>query len=457
MNNEYIYDIRNARLAAAGLTVYKSLVEDETVKGFLDLLDMIDDESSDSYDIVNAYHWLVHDLLAMQSGDGINPWKDHVLELVLSDDNAFSRYCQDMNDKADMPYAIRQAVKSDLQHLEEICSVDSDMLKRVIGLQTGMATHDWPGWDMLYNPGYMMRRSDNAESDDSLRWLEAQRISVKKRIADSASWNDSIDVLAEFYKNAGIGVFNKYLAFRWVSTYGGYLKGIADPDPIRLENLIGYDIQRQQVVDNAERFVKGYPANNMLLYGDRGTGKSSTVKALIHRYGKDGLRLIEVSRDDLDDFYSILEVLKPYKQRFLLFVDDLAFDAGESAYTGLKAVLEGGIEARPDNVAIFATSNRRHLVKEFFGDRADGDELHEGDTKQEKLSLADRFGIVVTFLQPDQEEYLRIVDGLARQNGIAMDEDQLHNLALQWQAKHNGRSGRTAAQFITYLLAHIDK
>jgi hypothetical protein len=460
MNNEYIYDIRNARLAAAGLTVYKSITEDETVRSFLDLLEMIDDESSMPYDIVNAYHWLVHDLLSIQSGDGVNPWKDHILDLMLNDENAFSKYCQSMEDNADIPYAIQQAVKSDMQYLQTLCSIDSDVLKQNIGMRTGMVAQHWPGWDILYNPGYSRKDEQPNQEDDSLQWLQNQRISIKRRIADSACWSDMIDALAEFYKKMGISIFNKYLTFRWVGSragYTGYLAGVAEPDPIRLDNLIGYDVQRKQVIDNAERFVAGYPANNMLLYGDRGTGKSSTVKALIHRYGKDGLRLIEVSRDNLNDFYDILDTVRSFKQRFILFVDDLAFDADESAYTGLKAVLEGGIEARPDNVVIFATSNRRHLVKEYFSDRMDGDEMHEGDTRQEKLSLADRFGIVVTFLQPDQEEYLEIVDGLARRQGIEMNIDELNSMALQWQAKHNGRSGRTAAQFITYLLAHTSR
>lgn len=459
MNNEFIYEIHNARMAAAGLTIYKGLMDDEVMRSFLELLDMIDDDSAVPYDIVNAYHWLVHDLLFMQSGDGVNPWKDHVLDLILNDDNVFSRYCQDIDDPADVPYAIQQAVKSDMQHLQLLCSVDSDTLKEAIAFRTGLLTHQWPGWDILYSADYQEKKEevDQQERDDSLQWLWQRRTALKQRIASSPYWPDMIGGLIEFYKEVGVGIFNQYLAFRWISgsnEYTGYLDGVPDPDPIRLDDLVGYEVQRQQVLDNTERFVAGYLANNMLLYGDRGTGKSSTVKALVHKYGKKGLRLIEVSKRDLADFPKILRLLYKIKRRFIIFVDDLSFDGDESAYTGLKAVLEGGIEARPDNVVIYATSNRRHLVKEYFNDRADGDELHEGDTKQEKLSLADRFGIVVTFLQPDQEQYLAIVDGLAKQKGINMDIDELHRLALQWQAKHNGRSGRTAAQFITYLLAH---
>ncbi|MCL6635108.1 MAG: ATP-binding protein [Peptococcaceae bacterium] len=197
------------------------------------------------------------------------------------------------------------------------------------------------------------------------------------------------------------------------------------------------------------------PANNVLLYGDRGTGKSSTVKALLNHYRDRGLRLVEVAKGDLNGFALIARQLRDRPQRFIIFVDDLSFEESEVAYKELKAVLEGGLESRPANVLIYATSNRRHLVREHFSDRAapagpDG-EVRGNDTVQEKLSLADRFGITVLFTSPDRALYLDIVRGLAKQRGISLAEGELERRALLWEAWHNGRSGRTARQFVDQI------
>ncbi|HHX94408.1 MAG TPA: ATP-binding protein, partial [Clostridia bacterium] len=247
------------------------------------------------------------------------------------------------------------------------------------------------------------------------------------------------------------------LAFRWVPGKG--LVGIASPDPVKLEDLIRYERQREEVVANTRRFVQGYPANNVLLYGDRGTGKSSTVKGLIHKLGREGLRLVEVSREGFKDFPEIMAILEERPQRFIIFIDDLSFEEYETEYKSLKAVMEGGIQSQPENVLIYATSNRKHLVKETFGDRTGpgggGVEVHPGDGKEEKISLADRFGLVVTFLRPDQKTYLDIVKGLAEKEGIAFEGEELESLALKWEMLHNGRSGRTARQFIQDILGRM--
>ena len=196
---------------------------------------------------------------------------------------------------------------------------------------------------------------------------------------------------------------------------------MAAPDPIRLDQLVGYERERELVLQNTEQFLAGFAANSVLLYGDRGTGKSSTVKALLNEHAERGLRLVEVSRDDLGDFPWIIQQLRERPERFILFVDDLSFDEGERDYRGLKAVLEGSVEARPNNVVLYATSNRRHLVQERWTDREStlSAEIHGQDTMQEKLSLSDRFGIRVVFPSPDQRRYLAVVEALASQRGLA--------------------------------------
>ncbi len=233
--------------------------------------------------------------------------------------------------------------------------------------------------------------------------------------------------------------------------------GVDRPDPIRLRELIGYEHERQPAVRNAERFVAGFPANNVLLYGERGTGKSSTVKALLNEFGERGMRLIEVPKEHLGDYPQLMQLLHGRRERFILYVDDLSFEEQETHYKALKAILEGGIEARPENVILYATSNRRHLVRERFSDRARGeeDEVHVLDTMEEKLSLADRFGIRVTFTGPDQERYLRIVRALAEHRGIRLDPEDLDRRALLWAQRQRGRSGRTARQFVDALVGEL--
>ena len=220
---------------------------------------------------------------------------------------------------------------------------------------------------------------------------------------------------------------------------------------------MGYETERELLLRNTEHFLAGYPANNVLLYGDRGTGKSSTIKALLSAYGDRGLRLVEVPKAQLGDLPLVLRLLRDRRERFVLFIDDLSFQETETEYKALKAVLEGGLEARPPNVLLYATSNRRHLVQERFEDRAGAvnGELHGVDTVQEKLSLSDRFGITLTFLAPDQERYLGIVSSLAAARALPIDAQELRSRALTWATRHKGRSGRTARQFVDYLSGEL--
>ena len=258
---------------------------------------------------------------------------------------------------------------------------------------------------------------------------------------------------------AGVGIYGRYRAFRWVrgGRDGGHPEGVAYPDPVTLADLVGYEREREPAIRNAERFAAGLPANNVLLYGERGTGKSSTVKALLNEFGDRGLRLIEVPKEHLGDFPELMAAVRNRRQRFILYVDDLSFEEQETHYKALKAILEGGIEARPDNVVLYATSNRRHIVRERFGDRtpASDDDVHAMDTMEEKLSLSDRFGIRVRFGAPDEGRYLQIIHGIAEQRGVSLSGDELDRRALSWARRQNGRSGRTARQFVDALIGEL--
>lgn len=253
------------------------------------------------------------------------------------------------------------------------------------------------------------------------------------------------------------GAFERTLAFRWDVRRGrGRLVPIADPERVELADLVGVDRALARLLANAEQFVSGHPSNHVLLYGERGTGKSSAVKGLLGRFGERGLRIVEVQKADLLHLPDVLDALRGAPQRFLLFCDDLAFDAGEPAYRELKAALEGSLVAPPDNVRIIATSNRRHLLPESVADNRaarldESGDLHVGETVDEKLALSDRFGLVIGFYPFDQRTYLEIVEHYAARAGLRTPPDEIRTQALRWALDRSSRSGRTARQFVDDL------
>ncbi len=286
-------------------------------------------------------------------------------------------------------------------------------------------------------------------------------------LATGTPWPDLINILTAYHRQYGAGVCARFAAFRWLPQRAPGsgasvppLAGVMAPDPVRWEQLAEYEAERAAVAANTERFLAGLPASNVLLYGERGTGKSATVKALLWRYAEQGLRMVEVERRQLAAIPEILAYLTGRGGKFILFADDLSFDEGDSSYKDLKAVLEGSLAARPANVLVYATTNRRHLVTEKFGDRSagaagDDSEVRRFDTLQEKLSVSDRFGLTIIFPSPDQEAYLRIVAHLAAQAGIAIAPAELRDKALRWALWRNGQTPRSARQFIDDLLASL--
>ncbi len=256
-----------------------------------------------------------------------------------------------------------------------------------------------------------------------------------------------LEGLTEFYRVNGTGLFACYRAFRWEN---GVLFPIDHPDAPKEHELLGYERQRTAVIENTRAMMAGHAVNNVLLYGDSGTGKSAAVKALLAREEFADLRMIELQKDGLGDLPALIRLLRNRRQKFILFLDDLAFDQDDCTYSQLKTILEGGLEARPDNVAIYATSNRRNLVRQTFSDRA-GDEVDAAETVQEKTALADRFGLRVAYLPLNKADFLKLVDGLAWLEGIGMDPEELHAQAIRWEAHHPGRTPRTARQFIAGL------
>jgi uncharacterized protein len=362
-----------------------------------------------------AYGSWVRSLADRQQG-----WQDYLLERLLFDDNPFTRSVQ----LGGVPDVLEQAALHDLELLRQIYHCGSQQLALLC---------DGFAWvDKLAVPG--------------------SRTALREKLA-SRNWVGLLPDLIAHYRHHGTGIFGEYQSFYW---QGGALRGIAVPDNGKLANLTGYEWQRSALLKNTEALVAGYPALNVLLYGARGCGKSSLVKALVPEFADRGLRLIEVSKQDAVDLPLILQNLQGQPQKFILFVDDLSFEADEAAFKALKVVLEGSSIGRPPNSVVYATSNRRHLIREFFADRPrpqDSDEIHHWDTVQEKLSFSDRFGLTLTFEPADQDIYLEIVRHLARDLKISATD--LEFRALQWATQQNGRSGRTARQFVDSLGAEL--
>ena len=257
----------------------------------------------------------------------------------------------------------------------------------------------------------------------------------------------TFEELAAFYQENGAGLYAKYRAFLWEE---GRLVPVADPDCPHPVELLGYDQQRKQVLDNTRLLVEGKPSNNVLLFGDGGTGKSATVKSMLYLPGMENLRLIEIQKENLVGMPRLIRSLAGRRQSFILFIDDLAFDQDDKTYSSLKTILEGGLEKRPLNVAIYATSNRRHLVRQTFSDRA-GDEVDAVETIQEKTSLAERFGVRIPYLALNQAEFLDMVERMADLYGVDMDRQALRTGAIRWEMRHPGRTPRTAKQYIASL------
>lgn len=278
------------------------------------------------------------------------------------------------------------------------------------------------------------------------------------RLAEAADVKDFTRALMDHYEKCGAGMLGLYKAFRVDPSAAGEtdlrLIPVTDSEDVSFDKLIGYETQKKTLKDNTEAFLNGHFANNVLLYGDSGTGKSTSVHALMHEYADRGLRLIEVSKPDRAKIPQILAAIKKRNYRFILFLDDLSFEEGESDYKELKAMLEGALETRSDKVLIYATSNRRHLIREVWGDRSDmeyNEDVHRSDTMEEKLSLASRFGVTIYYPKPGPREYLEIVRSLAARKGLELSGQELEDAARKWELRHGGMSGRTASQFVTWI------
>ena len=412
------------RIQVVSLLLYQAVLDDDVGQAFLSLLNTLSTVkgvANERAQCLSAYgHWF--QTLARTG----KSWGDYILGRLLLADNAFTHATQHCS-LAELPPPLIAAARHDLQILQDLYTLP---------------------------PGYISRWVQTACQLPTAP-VEWSLTPTSMPISLPPKWSDGMSELADYYQRQGIGQFGQFHGFRW---HQGQLLGLPKTDPIRLAQLAAYDGPKATLVKNTEFLLAGFNALNVLLYGSRGSGKSSLVKALLNEYGHRGLRLIEIAKADLYALPVVVNHLRHQPQKFIIFVDDLSFEEDDDAFKALKVVLEGGITRRPQNVVVYATSNRRHLVREFFADRprpSDADELKSWDTVQEKLSFSDRFGLTLTFEPADQPTYLEIVHHLAQQADIELPTDDLDYRAKQWATRHNGRSGRSARQFIDFLSADL--
>ena len=384
------------------------------------------------FDVLNS----LTELAARHGLDG-NVWHDYLAFILAQHENAFSTACEV---RGNVSGSIRIMAEHDFKKIREWFRLDLLSLDRKYGTDLFSVLADYKsvsGCSKVYN-----------------QRVRDRILMLAKELSNAANEEEFTNAVTDFYKHFGVGKFGLHKAFRIENNDGTVdIVPITKTEHVKLSDIIGYESQKALLVENTEAFLNGKRANNVLLYGDAGTGKSSSIKAIMNEYYDRGLRLIELYKHQMRDITEVLAQIKNRNYKFILYMDDLSFEEFETDYKYMKAVIEGGMERRPENVLLYATSNRRHLMKETFSDARTGDDdLHPTDSIQERLSLAARFGIQIYYGKPVKKEYMDIVRGIAKKEGLLLSDEELMLLANQWELSHGGRSGRAASQLVTYLL-----
>ena len=421
------------------LMLYKNMEYGEILKDMTFLIENSESEYYNKEDLRSLLFDCVNSLLELSVSHGFegNLWHTYLTYLLASDENAYSTSCEIVGE---VDGSINQIALHDFEIFKELFDYDFSGIEKDLDaecLQILMDYKNVTGGGKVFNRRVRDRICD-----------------LSRSLGEVLDVNDFKQKITQFYKEFGVGKLGLHKAFRVEHPEHGDVQivPITNIAHVHLDDLVGYEIAKKKLIDNTKAFVEGRKANNCLLFGDAGTGKSSSIKAILNQYYDQGLRMIEVYKHQFKDLNDVIAQIKNRNYKFIIYMDDLSFEEFEIEYKYLKAVIEGGLEKKPENVLIYATSNRRHLIRETFRDKADRDEeLHTNDTVQEKLSLVARFGVTIYFGSPDKKEFQEIVRVLAEKNGIQMPEEQILLEANKWELSHGGLSGRTAQQFIDYL------
>ncbi|MBE5853082.1 MAG: ATP-binding protein [Lachnospiraceae bacterium] len=426
------------------LIVYRNMSKEEG-KLLADMSFLMEHYDNDYYNMEDKcalFHGCIHELLEIAGQHGFygNIWHCYLANLLVNDENSYSRACEIIGP---VEGSINQAVLHDIVIFKEFFDYDFKPMTDAFHVDT---------WDLIED-----YKSSNEESKVYNTRIQQRICDLAEQFRANHTPEEMKATLTQFYKDYGVGKFGLHKAFRVAHDEDGvHIVPITNIAHVHLDDLVGYEIQKKKLIDNTEAFIQGKKANNCLLFGDAGTGKSSSIKAITNEYYGKGLRIIEIYKHQFKDLNDVIAQIKNRNYKFIIYMDDLSFEEFEIEYKYLKAVIEGGLEKKPKNVLIYATSNRRHLVRETVSDKNDRDEeLHTNDTVQEKLSLAYRFGVTIYFGKPSPSEFKNIVKVLAERYHIGMDEQTLLLEANKWELSHGGISGRTAQQFIDYLLGKL--
>ncbi len=382
-------------LRSKAVVIFKSVIDDNGIASLLKLLECDIDNEKELLSLYSAF--------VMSLYEKTDDLCFYINELLQNDENMYVK----QSAKGDISPLLHSALENELDLFEELSQITPNDIKSLIN--TNIALPQWKNSD----------------------------IKVKEE------YNKKISSI----KTTGYGIYTTHRMFLYKDKE---IIPVKYPDPQRLSQMSGYEMERQKVIDNTMALLNGKPCNNVLLYGDAGSGKSSTIKAIVNEYWKLGLRLIEIKKNQLYSLPDVIEQLADNPLKFIVFIDDLSFSSNDNDFGALKAILEGGVAGKTENIAIYATSNRRNLVKENFSDR-NGDDIHLQDTIQEIMSLSARFGLKVTFSRPDKDLYLSIVENLSMQYNISIDKAELYQTAEAFALRNGGRSPRTAKQFIEHL------
>ncbi len=378
-------------------------------------------------------------IVATDYGFNDNLWHNYLTFYLVTNENPFSITCEKVgaNDGS-----VNHFARNDFRVFKNLFDFDFSGIESALGIDCFSQISDYRAIgkkELMYNKN-----------------VSEKIIALSAQLEKTADEDAFFECVTSFYREYGVGMFGLNKAFRIRDRADGGLEflPINNMDKVMLDDLVGYELQKKKLVDNTRAFVEGRKANNVLLFGDSGTGKSTSVKAIVNAFYPQGLRMIEIYKHQFKDLSDVIAQIKNRNYKFVIYMDDLSFEEFEIEYKFLKAVIEGGVETKPDNILIYATSNRRHLIKETWSDRNDvevDNGMHRSDTMEEKLSLVNRFGVTINYAKPSQKEYFNIVIELARRQGIEMADEELKAWANKWELSHGGISGRTAQQFVNYL------
>ncbi|MDF2511732.1 MAG: hypothetical protein K0S04_1598 [Herbinix sp.] len=434
------------------LVIYKILDENCLLLRLADVIKNYDSRSNmegirvyEKEESISQIYTIIHELLELATDYGFNQnlWHNYLAYLLATAENPFSMTCEKVGAKEG---SVNHFAKNDFKIFKALFDYDFSSLEKALGINCFSIISD-----------YQAIEKNSSRYNKSV----SEKVRMLSDLIKSSSDEEEIfNHVTDFYRDFGVGAFGLNKAFRIRKQQEKLdIFPITNTQEVFLSDLVGYELQKKKLIDNTRAFVEGRKANNVLLFGDSGTGKSTSVKAILNEYYKDGLRMIEIYKHQFEDLSAVIAKVKNRNYKFIIYMDDLSFEEFEIEYKYLKAVIEGGLENKPDNVLIYATSNRRHLIRETWNDRSDmevTEELHRSDTMQEKLSLVARFGVTINFSAPEKKEFMEIVRALARRHSsIKLTDEELYAEANKWELYHGGMSGRTAQQFINYLAGQV--